>query len=296
MIRELQFFLRLCRDGSIRKASQSLSITPQGLSKAMKSLEAELGVQLFTRSNEGIVPTAAGNLVAKRAKAIVDGYANLKLELGEFGPGFGNHITITVAAGVIHALQPDFLYEYRAGYPEVELMVGEYPDIPGERTVRDGEAEVGFAIGPVDRRVFDSSPLRSGALSVIVKKTHPLAAKGRLGFRDLVKEKWIVPNEDYKTHHAIVSKCAELGVTPKLSMRAGDIAAIFKFCHLEEGVGFASEWMLAESGYDSLKSVPLADDSACAWDIHLVTRKRTPLSPAARGFVDHVRAWFGKGG
>lgn len=292
MIRELRFFLRLCRDKSIRKASQSLFITPQGLSKAMKSLEAELGVQLFTRSNEGIAPTPAGSLVAKRAKAIVDEYANMKLELGEFGSGAGSHIAITVASGVIHALQPDFLHSYQEGYPEVELAVGEYPDIPGERAVLDGEAEVGFSVGPIDKRGFAFHLLRSGGLSVIVNRKHPLAGERRLGFGNLTKEKWIVPNENYKTHHAIVSTCARLGVKPKVSMRAADLAAIFKFCHLGAGIGFATEWALTESGYDSLKSIPLAADSACAWDIYLITRKRAALSPAARGFVEHVRTWF----
>ena len=292
MIRELQFFIRLCRDKSIRKASQALFITPQGLSKAMKSLETELGVQLFTRSNEGIAPTAAGKLVARKAKVIVDEYANMKMELGAFAEKAGSQVKIIVASGVIHALQPDFLYEYQSAYPEVELVVGESPDIAGEQAILDGEAEVGLTVGPVDRRQFTSTKLWSGHISVIVGKSHPLAAKRKICLKDIAGEKCVLPNEKYKAHRAILSKCAELGVTPKIAMVAADLAVIFKFCHRNSGIGFATEWALAESGYDSLKSIPLADDSACAFDIYLVAPKRTSLSPPARIFAEYVRKRF----
>lgn len=294
MIRELGFFVRLCRDRSIRKASQALFITPQGLSSAMKGLEAELGVQLFTRSAAGIDPTAAGRLVAKKARIIIDEFANMRTELRELGAETGGRMRVTVASGVLHALQPDFLHDYQTGFPEVELLVAEYPDLAGEQALLDGEAEVGLGIGPVDGRKFASVKLRDGAVRLIVHKTHPLALERKVDFRDLIKEKWVIPNEKYKTYHAVVAKCSELGVKPKISMVAGDAGVILKFCHRKVGVGFAAGGALAESGYDSLVSVPLSEESACAWDIHLITKRRTTLSPVARNFVEFVRSWFEK--
>lgn len=292
MIRELRFFMRLCRDKSIRKASQALFITPQGLSKAMKSLETELGVQLFTRSNEGIEPTAAGKLVAKKAKVIVEEYENMRLELGEFTAGVGQSIRVTLSTGVIHAMQPDFLYEYQSAYPEVDLMVGEYPDLAGEQAILDGEAEVGLGVGPMDKRHFAFFRVWCGSVSAVMHKSHPLADRRSVGFKDLAKERWVLPNEKYKPHHTVLAKCAELGVKPKVSVLAADPSVIFKFCHIEAGIGFATEWALVDSGYDTLKTVPLSEDSACAWDIYVFHRKRASLSPAARGFIEHARAWF----
>lgn len=294
MIRELQFFIRLCRDKSIRKASQALFITPQGLSKAMKSLESELGVQLFTRSSEGIEPTAAGKLVAKKAAVIVEEYTNLTLEIRQFKAGVGDQVRIVVAGGLTHVLQPDYLYEYQESYPEVELQVGEYPDLTGEQAVFDGEAEIGFTIGPVDKRKFVSHKLMDGKLSVIFNKSHPLSTMPRLTLRDLAKEKWVLPNDKFKTYHNIMSKCAELGLKPKIALLAADIGVLFKFCERVAGIGFSSELALADSGYDSLKAIPLVDDSVQAWDTFLITKRRGSLSPAARGFVEFVRGWFKK--
>lgn len=258
----------------------------------MKSLETELGVQLFTRSNEGIVSTEAGKFAAKRAKVIVEEYSNMKLDLWEYAAGTGRQVRITIASGIIHALQPDFLHEYQCAYPEVELVVGEYPDLAGEQTILDGEAEVGFAVGPIDKRQFVSTKLWSGSVTVVVHKSHPLARKRSIGFKDLTKEKWALCNEKYKSYRTVLSKCAELGVKPKIAMLAAVLGVVYKFCHRNDGIGFATEWALAESGYDSLKSIPLADDSACPWDVYMIAKKRASLSPAARGLTELVRNWF----
>lgn len=292
MIWDLQFFVRLCGDKSIRKASEALFISPQGLSKAMKNLETELGVQLFTRTNAGIVPTEAGKIVARRAKTILGEFANLKLELRGFHASAPSRLRLVVASGVINVLQPDFLHEYQIRYPEVELQVGEYPDLPGEQALLDGAAEIGFSIGPMDKRKFTFFPVHHGQLQALVNKKNPLAARKRVGFPDLAGEKWVIPNEKYKCHHSILSKCAELGVKPQISMVAAELGMVHKFCHLNHGIGIASGSGLRESGYDTVKCLSLADDSQCAWDIHLIIPKRTVLSPAARAFVEHVRSWF----
>ena len=295
MIRDLKFFVRLCRDGSIRKAAEALFISPQGLSKAMKNLEAELGVQLFTRSNEGVVPTEAGKIVAKKARKLLEEYDNLRLALRDHQGGAPSPVKVTVASGVITALQPDFLREFQNRYPEAELLVGEYPDIPGENAVAAGDADVGLAIGPVDRRKFKSFLVREGELYVLVNKSNPLAGERRIGFGDLKKEKWVVPNDKYKSYHAVVDKCAELGVKPKITMLASEIGMVFKFCQLNQGIGIASLAGLRESGYEDVKWIPLAEDSRCSWDIHLITPKRAAPAPVVVAFVEHVRSWFATG-
>ena len=55
-IRQLRYFLRICSDGSILKASQNVFITQQALSKIISAMEQEIGAPLFFRSSRGLVP------------------------------------------------------------------------------------------------------------------------------------------------------------------------------------------------------------------------------------------------
>lgn len=292
MIRDLQFFTRLCQEKSIRKAAEALFITPQGLSKAMKNLETELGVQLFTRSVEGIVLTKAGKIVAKRSKSILDEVSNMKLEIREHTAGTPNQIRIAFANGVITALQTDFIYDYQSRYPEVEIILSEQPDIPCEDAVTANEAEMGFAIGPIDKRKFNSFKIRDGRLAVIANRRHPLAGEKRARLEDLKQDKWVVTNEKFKSYHNIISKCADMKVKPEIAMLAADIRMIHKFCHLNNGIGFVCDSEIQDSRYDNIVEIGLNKDNQIEWDIFLVTRKSSTLSPAAKTFLEHVKKWF----
>lgn len=292
MLRDLQFFSRLCQEKSIRKAAEALFITQQGLSKAMKSLETELGVQLFTRSNEGIVLTKAGKIVAKRSKNILNEFSDMKLELREYSATVPNQLRIAFASGVINALQTDFLYDFQNRYPEIDITVGEHPDIPCEEAVTDNEADLGFAIGPVDKRKFSFFKVREGHITVVVNRCGPFAGERSVRLQDLAKEKWVVPNAKFKSYHNIASKCAALGVKPKIGMLAADIRMIHKFCHLNNGVGFVCDSEARDSRFENVANITLNRDSRIEWDIYLVTRKIATLSPAAKNFIEHVKKWY----
>ena len=67
-----RYFCTLCSEGSITRAAQSLYLSRQGLSKSMKSLESQLGAQLFVRGKKGVELTAAGRILlrARRGSAV----------------------------------------------------------------------------------------------------------------------------------------------------------------------------------------------------------------------------------
>ncbi len=73
-IRELRYFLAVCREGSISAAAEKLAMTQPPLSKQIKSLEDELGVILFNRGNktQKLQLTKEGYLLQKRAETIID--------------------------------------------------------------------------------------------------------------------------------------------------------------------------------------------------------------------------------
>jgi DNA-binding transcriptional LysR family regulator len=74
-INTLEYFLEVAKQKSISHAAEQLYISQQGLSKAISSLEAELGAQLFVRSQHGLELTNEGNIVAKHATIIMKEYA-----------------------------------------------------------------------------------------------------------------------------------------------------------------------------------------------------------------------------
>lgn len=77
---EIRYVTEVCRTGSMACAARNMNITPQGLGKAIQKLEKDLGVKLFTRTFEGVVPTPICNQIFGKFNQIVDA-ENAVLEL-----------------------------------------------------------------------------------------------------------------------------------------------------------------------------------------------------------------------
>lgn len=70
-IENLKYFIEVAKTGSLSKAAESLCLSQQGLSKAVKALERDVGARLLVRSNKGISLTKEGEIVLSRARAVV---------------------------------------------------------------------------------------------------------------------------------------------------------------------------------------------------------------------------------
>lgn len=96
-IETLRYFTVLGASPSLSKAATELSISQQGLGKAMSSLESELGVQLFTRDHLGIVLTDQGRSFLARATHLVDYWQDTVREIRQSGESSAVRISVAMS-------------------------------------------------------------------------------------------------------------------------------------------------------------------------------------------------------
>ena len=80
-IKHLQYFIQVTHFKSFTKAAEHLFITQPTISKMIKNLETELGVELFDRSRKQLTLTDAGRVVLEQAKLIDRAFNNLEREV-----------------------------------------------------------------------------------------------------------------------------------------------------------------------------------------------------------------------
>ena len=143
--RTLVAFKTVCDAGSIGHAAEQLFISPQGLSKSMARLEAELGSALLVRTNRGVEPTRAGRLLYERADQIAGILDSLRQSIAADPPE-----TLRVAASSGHLVRfgAEFRQAFEARNPGYRLAVEEYNDSGVLQALRDWDADCGFASGP----------------------------------------------------------------------------------------------------------------------------------------------------
>lgn len=76
-IQQVQYILTVYQTGSISKAAAKLYLAQPNLSSAIQALEQEIGVQIFTRTNRGTVPTEKGRQVLETAKQLYENYLRM---------------------------------------------------------------------------------------------------------------------------------------------------------------------------------------------------------------------------
>lgn len=144
-VRQLQYVVAVADQGSFTRAAHALRVTQPSLSHGIRTLETELGVELFTRLGRTIAITAAGQAVVDSARSVLLGMADVAAaaaNVSSLGAG-----SIELVALPTLAVDPlaGLIGRFRVEHPGVSVRVHEPEDTDAvERSVRTGVAELGL--------------------------------------------------------------------------------------------------------------------------------------------------------
>lgn len=141
-LQKLEYFLAVRDHGSINAAAGALGVAQPTISQSLRSLERDLGVELFHRIGRGVVPTTAGHALVAPARRLLRAISSAAPAVGEAGRVGG---TVEIAAAPSPASGPfiEMLAAFRRQAPDVTVRLGRMRD---ERTgldqLREGDVEV----------------------------------------------------------------------------------------------------------------------------------------------------------
>lgn len=191
-IRDIQYFLAVARCGLLSAAADEQGVTQPALTKAVRRVEAEFGLQLFERSARGMVPTSAGLRVAEQARRLQADYADtvrLAEEMRAQQSGLLRVGVTDTTAGNRVAAALGTLLSQRPGL-RVRLRVDRSDMLAG--AVRAGELDLALVPAyegqPLDaeRTRIDNDPMLP-----LVRAGHPLARRSRVGLAEVAGYGWI---------------------------------------------------------------------------------------------------------
>lgn len=185
-IRTLRYFLAVAREENMSHAANTLNVTQPTLSKALKSLEQELGKKLFTRKSFSIRLTQEGILLRDRAESLVDMADKIEKEFVSLDDITGGELYLGLAES----------YQIRLLARQIRRMKERYPNLHYHITSGDTE-QVADKLdrGLLDFAVLAETPDEGKYDSVafpvpdvwglIMRADDPLAAKKTIRVNDL---------------------------------------------------------------------------------------------------------------
>lgn len=227
------------RDFNLTEVANRLHTSQSGVSKHIKDLEDELGVELYVRRGKRLLGlTEPGREVAKLVERMLTDAHNIKSLAAQFSQqDTGELIVATTHTQARYAL-PRVVAEFRKAFPKVHLKLHQGSPVEIARMLSQGEADIGVAtetLGNVTDLV--AFPYYGWHHAVIVPAGHPLQQVQPLTLEAIADYPIITYHEGF-TGRALVERAfAEAGVVPDIVMSAMDADVIKSYVELEMGVG-----------------------------------------------------------
>lgn len=284
--KSIRYFCRVYEEKSINQAARLLFITPQGLSKIIRHLEEELGIELFERSPKGMIPTEAGQYLYSNSRELFDRLAELELGMRrlkdqkkKWGIGF--------ACGVLNLFPFQKIAELESFDPAVKIHWEEANTPEILEKIERGSLNLGFVIGNQCPDNLEMQAVFSMNPDVIVYRGHPFYDREEVSVRELRDEKLITLNEKFYSYHSILARCQDCGFVPDIVAKTMESQLIYRFVKEKSGIGVDVNIHYDDMEMGDLKRVPLQD--AFLWEVNAVYRKGKGEGPLVRELIRYFQ-------
>ena len=189
--RQLRYFVAVAEELHFGRAARRLGIAQPPLTRAIRDLERQLGVQLFIRTTRQVTLTPAGEILLGEAKVALDTVRAAARRAQHAGAPRPT-LRLALKADIDGGLLPQILTAYaqqEAALP-VSMVLGRFGE--QAQAVRDGRADAALVLSPFDGRGLDSEPLLTEPLLLAIAADDPLAVRTSLRLADLAG--WRLPD------------------------------------------------------------------------------------------------------
>ena len=248
-LQQLRYIHEVARRGlNVSEAADALFTSQPGVSKQIRQLEAELGVEIFERHGKRLVAvTEPGRTVLVIAERVLRDLDNLQ----QVGDEFANEAVGSLSIATTHTqaryVLPGVVRDFMQRYPQVKLSLHQgNPRQVGEM-VLDGTADLAIAteaIAEFDELVM--LPCYQWNRCVVATPRHPILRETPLTLEAIARYP-IITYDDAFTGRGLINKAfLGRGLKPNVVLSAIDSDVIKKYVELDLGIG-----ILARMAYDA---------------------------------------------
>lgn len=253
---QLRIIRETARQGfNLTEVAAALYTSQSGVSKHIKDLEDELGVELFVRRGKRLTGlTGPGEELLELVERLLLEAENIKRIADQFSKTDRGTLTIATTHTQARYALPSVVSKFKQAFPDVHLVLHQASPSETAAMLLDGSADIGIATEAlVDNPDLISFPYYSWHHALIVPKGHPLERTKPLTLDAIVEYPIITYNSGFTGRSRIDKSFAAAGLTPDIVMAALDADIIKAYVELGLGIG-----IIASMAFDPLRDTKLA--------------------------------------
>jgi len=273
----LIYFDQAIRDGSIRKAADTLHVASSAVNRQLLQLEMELGMELFIRLPRGIRPTAAGEAVLAYIRRSNRDSSTLRQDLARLKGGVHGTVRIAAAESLIEEIIPNAIRRLQEQYPFIDFLIssGDNYRIRADLIEKDCDVACAFDL-PEISKIYTETSIRA-KLGVICAPDHPIAQLSSVPLSECVAYPIIAPQAEWLAHSLLRELFNNKNLPLRVVARVERIGMLKQMVQAGVGIAFLAPIGLARDFEDGrLAWVPLSDRTIKATKVSIFTQRDKP--------------------
>jgi DNA-binding transcriptional LysR family regulator len=192
-LRQLRALVTVAEVGSVTRAARLLHLVQPAVTRQIRLLETEFGVELFSRSPSGMVPTPEGELLVERARRAL---LELERARAEIAPAVGEIsgiVTIGILESVVDVMVPGLVEAIARRHPKIHLRILTAYSGHLERWLEAGDVDVSVVYNLVDAPSLSVTPILRENLCVVGPADAGLTSSVPVSWADAFEHPLVLP-------------------------------------------------------------------------------------------------------
>ena len=229
-------------DLNVSATAQSLFTSQPGISKQIRLLEDELGVEIFSRSGKHLTHvTPAGEAILETAGDVLRKVEGIKHVAQEFADDRKGSLSIATTHTQARYALPPVIASFIQRYPDVSLHMNQ--GTPMQIAEMASEGTVDFAIATEAMELFSNLvmlPCYHWNRCILVPREHPLTQVSRLSLQDVAAHPIVTYVFGFTGRSRLDEAFSAAGLTPRVVFTAADADVIKTYVRLGLGIGIVA--------------------------------------------------------
>ena len=287
-LQQLRSFLQVVSDGmSLTKAARSLNTSQPSVTRRLKSLEDELGVELFERGRGRVVRLSTqGRVVLPAIRRVLNAIEDLHLVVEECSSGSIGELTIATVNTHLRSALPPVITRFVKENPHIQVRLRQGTRTQVAGWVAAGEADFCICTLPGQQAgalTFD--PCYEIHRAIVVPLGHALLAEREVTLQQLAKYPIITYDQEYTSRGDIERAFADANLRTHVVISSGDSETMKSFVASGVGVAIMSLACYDEAKDTGLRMIP-ANHLFPSRTVQIGTRSEGRLNPNALRFLE----------
>ena len=281
-LRQLEYFQMASRLKNITRAAERLRVSQPNITVAIKKLEAELGIQLFDRSQKQLSLTPEGAVFLARVEVALRNIQDAVLEVNDYKQLQKGTIKIGIPPMMGAYLFPRIFSSFQRRYSHLDVYLHEEGSVAIREQLERDELDFGIIIIPDSSSNLQLLPMARSQIVCCVPEDSDLAARKAVTQQDIEERSLIMLKDGSFLRQTMLQKMKAADVTPNIVLESNQVVTILGL--VASGVGNAFLLEMIARDAPGIRAIPLA--TPVYVDVGLAWKRDRYISRAAQSFIE----------